>query len=236
MVMERLDLEKRDLKKLFKENNMHEGYVFEMNGKLVKISREFASDFNKVFASVRNNYGISVDQIEWLSSLRHNVKHSMLPNGVVSYDHTNIGVMYPRMFKGYDSFNNLHNEETSLMLRNMRSAASNNLELMEHGIYNCDLLNKNILYKGTDVQLIDLDGKYVRNAKNGRVSTVYSYFISEMYKIFQKKIASCHSKEEYVEIMKEMSSLFKAYNSRLDDAELPFEIIDEVESMKVLKR
>ena len=234
--MERLDLEKRDLKKLFKENNMHEGYVFEMNGRLIKISKEFASDFNRVFASIRSNYGINVDQIEWLSSLRSQIKHSMLPSGVVSYDHANIGVIYPRMFKGYDSFNELHEEDESLLLRNMTTAALNNLELMNNGIYNCDLLNKNILYKGRDVQLIDLDGKYVKDSRTGRVSTVYSYFISEMYKVFMSKIASCHSKEEYLEIMKEMKSLFKEYNTRLSEVDLPFEIIDKVEGMKVLSR
>ena len=232
--MERMDLEKRDLKKLFKENNMHEGYVFEMDGRLIKISKEFASDFNKVFASVRSNYGINVDQIEWLSSLRHIVKHSMLPSGIVSYDHTTIGVIYPKMFKGYDSFNELHEEDESLLLRNMRTATRNNIELMSRGIFNCDLLNKNILYKGKDVELIDLDGKYVRDSRTGRVSSVYSYYISEMYKIFKSKVASCHSKEEYLKIMKEMSSLFKYYSSQLSDMDMPYELTDRVERMRVL--
>ena len=100
---------------------------------------------------------------------------------------------------------------------------------MQNGIYNKDFINKNILYKGEDVQLIDLDGKYISN----EYCNTYEYFIDNLRTILMQKIRKGYSVKEFLEIMKEVDSIIKeGYNSSID---CPLQIVKKVEKMNVIK-
>ncbi len=229
--MKRISFDKKSFKKFLetaKVINNNGRYVFDVNGELIKINPVFLEDFYNSKKALHPSYGVNVDQIEWLSNLDYKVSSS-LPNGIVSFDHKNIGVIYPNIFYGYADFNKLPREEKLTFLNNLKTAINKHIELMQNGIYNKDFINKNILYKGEDVQLIDLDGKYISN----EYCNTYEYFIDNLRTILMQKIRKGYSVKEFLEIMKEVDSIIKeGYNSSID---CPLQIVKKVEKMNVIK-
>lgn len=57
------------------------------------------------------------------------------------------------------------------------------------GVYNYDLNVNNVLYNYNDVQLIDLDGKYIKIDFNNKVdyNRMYSYFLKQLKYILLSK-------------------------------------------------
>lgn len=57
------------------------------------------------------------------------------------------------------------------------------------GVYNYDLNVNNVLYYCNDVQLIDLDGKYIKIDFNNKVdyNRMYSYFLKQLKCILLSK-------------------------------------------------
>ena len=54
--------------------------------------------------------------------------------------------------------------------------------MINNGVYNYDLNVNNVLYNYNDVQLIDLDGKYIKIDFNNKVdyNRMYSYFLKQL--------------------------------------------------------
>ena len=160
--MERLELSKRDIKDLLKDKSKRISFnCFNYNGKLLKINIDFLDDFGKLGFPGLKNYGIDPYQIRCLSELQPYVSSS-LPCGTVYFKNTVIGVIYPKIFYDYQDFNQLNKEELIRFYSNIRKAVVKHIELISNDIYNTDLKNKNILYNGDNVELIDLDGKYIK--------------------------------------------------------------------------
>ena len=174
--------------------------------------------------------GINVYQIEWLSGVE--VQNSSLPEGVVFYHKMPIGVIYPHYFEGYDSFLELYKEDSDLILDNLTKAINYNLELIDHDIVNTDFCAKNILYSGTDVQLIDLSGKYItRGLYDDNYVSAYGYFMPDLYSIIYTKLVKLYGKEESKRIMLELR---KSVAGEID-REKPLEVVETVRKMRVLK-
>lgn len=61
--------------------------------------------------------------------------------------------------------------------------------MINNGVYNYDLNVNNVLYNYNDVQLIDLDGKYIKIDFNNKVdyNRMYSYFLKQLKCILLSK-------------------------------------------------
>ena len=61
--------------------------------------------------------------------------------------------------------------------------------MVNNGVYNYDLNVNNVLYNYNDVQLIDLDGKYIKIDFNNKVdyNRMYSYFLKQLKYILLSK-------------------------------------------------
>ncbi len=61
--------------------------------------------------------------------------------------------------------------------------------MINNGVYNYDLNVNNVLYYCNDVQLIDLDGKYIKIDFNNKVdyNRMYSYFLKQLKYILLSK-------------------------------------------------
>lgn len=61
--------------------------------------------------------------------------------------------------------------------------------MINNGVYNYDLNVNNVLYYCNDVQLIDLDGKYIKIDFNNKVdyNRMYSYFLKQLKCILLSK-------------------------------------------------
>ena len=230
--MIRDDISKKDYLKILK--SIKGGYIYNYNGKMIKFDKTFAGQMmTKKRINPSTTPDIKVDQIDWLSNIGRRIKYSYLPEGIISYEHTPVGVIYPRYFEGYDSLLELSNEDSDILLSNMRMAILNNIELTDNGIYNTDFAGKNVLYKDNDVELIDIDGKHVKRAENSNYNQAYGYFIPDMYRIIYEKLVRIYGKENSKEIANELRTLFKSYTYM--NRETPLEIMDEVEKMRILK-
>ena len=230
--MIREDISKREFRKMVKET--HGGYTYVKDGKFYKLDKDHAYNMYAKKRITTSYDEIKVDQIEWLSSLRWKVKHSYLPEGILTFEHTPIGIIYPHYFDGYSELLDCSSESTDVMLNNLRQAIINNLELTDNDIYNADFAGKNVLYKNSDVELIDLDGRHIKRSSYSNFTQVYSYFIPDLFRIFVDKLISQYGKEHTKELLTELRSAFpnpKNGFERLD----PLETIDRVEKMRILK-
>lgn len=199
------------------------------NDLFYKISRIYLYDLKTGYPNIRNY--VNYDQICDLVEKQSRIKKTSLPLGVITHHAVPIGVIY-KYHRGYNDFNTLSIENSDLILDNIRSAINNNLELMEHSIYNIDLCNKNILYNKNDVQLIDLDGKYIKFNKNA-LDEQYFYFINSIFRIINAKLRSLYDPHTVNKIMDEILDFYR-YETVLEK-EQPLKVVDKVEKMKILK-
>ena len=204
-------------------------YVYNDNGRMIKFDIKYLNEM-KQFKNVFSAFGdINPEQIEWLSNIQ--VRHSHLPQGVMYFDRVPVGVIYPYYFSGYNNLFHLTEEDSELLLDNLRSSIENNLELIDNGVVNYDFAAKNVLYSGKHVELIDLNGRHIKRGLFGDYSPAYSYFIPDIYKILTIKLIKLYGSEETKRILSEIKKM-TGYGV---DRETPNIILDNVEKMRVLK-
>lgn len=227
-------LDKKDIKELLKSAPVAGSFnVFEDNGGIIKIYKDPMFDLERYSTVIFPGSLVNEAQIRWLESKQMYITGSSLPNGIVYYERMPIGVTYPRYFEGYKNFYHLHKESVETMIRNFRTAIDKNMELIQNGIYNFDFTMHNILYKGNDVQLIDLEGKYVTDRLS--MARVYSYFVYGMMNEIYDKVREVYGEKESLVIIKELTKIVDKIpldNSSFDYAHT---VLDEVEKTQVLK-
>ena len=126
--MRREEISKRQFLRIIKELNG--GYIYNDHGRMIKFDLTYLSEMKKYRQLLSAFSSINVEQIEWLSNVR--VKNSHLPEGVVICDRTPVGVIYPHYFEGYKSLFHVSEEDSGLMIDNMKTAVDNNLEFDVH--------------------------------------------------------------------------------------------------------
>ena len=227
-------LDKKEIKELLKSAPVAGSFnVFEDNGGIIKIYKDPMFELERYATVIFPGSLVSEEQIHWLESKQSSITGSTLPNGIIYYEKLPIGVMYPKYFEGYKNFYHLHEESVETMIRNFRTAIDKNMELIQNGIYNFDFTMHNILYKGNDVQLIDLDGKYVTDKLS--VARVYSYFVYGMMNEIYDKVRELYGEKEALIIIKKLTKIVDTVpldNSSFDYAHT---VLDEVEKTQILK-
>ncbi len=233
--MKTVELSKRDVKSLIKQGSVNNGTIYLDDGKKYKLYRDFINDMMKAHMPTRGNYGVNRKQVELLCSKQRNVEHSTLPSGILTYDGIDVGVIYPRFFYGYKSFDELSKEDSILLLKNIRRAILNNEELFSNGIFVQELLGKDIIYSGEDVQIVDLDGKYIKTGESVPYVDMYTYFIKDIYRVIDEKLRyQCRGHaSEYSKHILELRDIIDALNTNLID--YPKRMIDEIEKRRILK-
>ena len=225
----------KDIKKLLSQKPVQDSCnVFQVENGIEKINRDVLFDiqrFHHVMFPIGN---VDEEQIKWLHEKQEKIELSQLPNGIIYYQEYPIGVMYPKYFKGYQKFSELYTEETSLLFKNLKQSVINNIELLENGIYNYDFTMSNILYNQEDVQLIDLDGKYI--SKHQSLQRVYSYYIIGMIGQIVKKIEMQYDEYSRELAYQELRNVLSRIPSIPMKIDYPILLLDEIEQRKILKR
>lgn len=229
MIEEKVGLFK--YRKMIKESN---DFILERDGRCYKLDPSAADEMLNHFKVSIDTSEIDPHQISWLSDKAKYIDHSYLPCGVLKYGINTVGVIYPKFFEGYKTFENLNKEDNLLIMKNLRKALLNNRELLNNDIYNTDFAFKNIMYKGNDVELVDLDGKCIKRSDNCSYAQVYSYYLHDLERLFKDRVSKDYSQEEKDKIINKYLPLFRniTYDMNMD---YPFEVLDEVEKVLVLK-
>lgn len=227
-------LNKKEIKKLLKNKPVPGTFNVYQNGcGIIKIYKDVMADLLK-YGTLLFPFGLAdPKQIEWLSGMQSKISGSRLPNGIVYFENYPIGVTYEEYFKGYSSFQNMSSEDFDLMLSNFRSSVDKNIELMSNGIYNQDLSMQNILYSSNNVELIDLDGKYIYPSLP--LAKVYSYYVYGMMKLIIDRVNLLYGEDEAKRVALEIKKIMKCYDKKIECIDYPHMIIDEVEKSCVLR-
>lgn len=225
--------DRREIKKLIKSKPVPGSFnIFENGCGIIKIYKDVMADLLS-YGTLIFPFGLAdPKQIEWLSSMQGRISCSTLPKGVVYYENYPIGVMYEKYFKGYVSFNKMHQESFDLMFSNFRSSVDKNIELMSNGIFNQDLGMQNILYSSNDVELIDLDGKYIYPELP--LAKVYSYYVYGMMKLIVDKVTLLHGEDEAKRVASEIKKIMKSFDKQIECFDYPHMVLDEVEKSCIL--
>lgn len=225
----------RDLKKLLSQKPVNDSCnVFKVGYGVEKINKDILFDLQRFYHIMMPVAQIDEEQIKWLCEKQENISSTTLPNGVIYYEQYPIGVMYPRCYEGYKSFNELYKEDTKLFLENLKQSVIKNIELINNGIYNYDFTMSNILFKGEDVQLIDLDGKYISKCES--VQRVYSYYMIGLINQIIKKIDSQYNKHEKELAIIELKAILSKIPSIPMQIDYPILILEEIQKAQILKR
>lgn len=236
--MKRVILSDKQFKDLTRGKNKYFCDPMHLNHYLFRVGDElYKFDVNFLY-NLKYGFKMDVDpgQIEMLCEKQKNVYKTRLPKGIVMYNSVVLGVIYD-YFDGYESFLSLHLEDLDLIFLNIRSAIDKNIELLDNDIYNVDFTSRNILYKGCDVELIDLDGRYIRNSKSSNVRSVYCYFLESIKAIFLGKLNGSCSLEEYSEFNREINYLCDCRKMGCNPSfDYPYDVVDKIEKSKILRR
>ena len=219
-------------KKIIKDAN---NYIYNdiETGKMIKLDKECANMMKK-----RNSINylfpqIDSSQIKHLSEKQIDINNTYLPSGVVYYNGFPVGVVYPYFFNNYNTFNDLYLEDSSLIIDNFKKSFFYNLELLNNNIYNTDLSFKNIMYKDNDVQLIDLDGRFIGDKDNSSYAQVYFYYLRDLRICVYDKLRAIYG-EISNEVIEEVNPIFDNMFCNIE-YDTPLKIIEEVEKKRVLK-
>lgn len=235
-IMKKVILDKKGLQQLLSNKSLSkEGNVFNVDDRLYKISKGYFFDILNDRRLAYNSREVNVEQIKWLSSMTGIVTKSRLPNGIIEYKDIPIGVIYPYCFEDYKDFNSLSSETSELILDNIRVATENTINLFEADIYNTDLVSKNILFQNKDVQLIDLDGKYIKNSLYADINDVYTYFLASAFEIIVKKLHQQYPDIDVKKIASEIRPLFLLKTQFVTPIDYPIQVINKIEKMRILK-
>ena len=202
-------------------------------GRMIKLDKDCADDMIKKYGVSVLSSKINENQISELSKKQISINNTSLPSGVMYFNNIPVGVIYPRFYNGYNTFEELYKEEPSLIIKNLKKAYYNNMELINNDICNKDFSFKNIMYKNDDVRLIDLDGKMIGNRINSTYTQLYYYYLEGIYYCIKKRLELLYG-DKSKEIVKELKSfiLSELSNIKIDT---PLYIIDEIEKKKILK-
>lgn len=236
--MKKVILSDKQFKELTKGKNKYfcdpkhlNHYLFRVDDELYKFDVNFLYNLKYGF-----KMDIDQNQIEMLCEKQKNIHKTKLPKGIVIYQNVVLGVIYD-YFDGYDSFLKLHLEDLNIIFLNIRSAIDKNIELLENDIYNVDFTSRNILYKGSNVELIDLDGRYIRNSMSSNVRSVYCYFLESIKSIFLEKLNGNCSLEEYSEFNRELNYLCDSRKMGSNPSfDYPYDVVDKIEKSRILKK
>ena len=235
--MKKIILSDRKFKELTKEKNKYFCDPSHLNHYLFRVGDElYKFDVNFLY-NLKYGFKMDIDpnQIEMLCEKQKSISKTRLPKGIVIYDNVCLGVIYD-FFEGYKSFLDLHLEDLDLIFSNIRSAIDKNIELLENDIYNVDFTSRNILYREANVELIDLDGRYIRSSKSSTVRSVYCYFLESIKAIFLENLYGKCSLEEYSEFVRELD--FLCDSRKMGDNpsfDYPYEVVDKIEKSRILK-
>ena len=213
------------------ENHIYHDKKTNMAYKLDKPSATEMKAHHKISV---NTPEINTRQIEMLSAKNQLVDHTYLPCGLVHYDLFPVAIIYPYYFEGYQTFEELYKEDSDTILERVARAYFNNRELLENDIYNKDFAFKNIMYKGSDVELVDLDGHHIGNSSNSTYRQVYSYFYRSLLRCIRLKLELLYGEhnEELYEAAREM--IARAIDEEEDIAR-PMQLLDEIQMKRILK-
>ena len=230
--MEEIKFKPKEVKQLMKEKRALDcnGYVFSEGEVLYKFYGMHLAECFRKFVSF-DMHPLDVEQIRILSHANAYVQKTQLPRGIIKIGDVPSGVFYD-YFEGYHSFNQLYKEDKARIFRNLRSAIEKNIELMQYGIYNTDLIGQNILFLGDDVQLIDLDGPYIKFDEY-YMKDVYYYFLRCILSVFESKLLTQYSKEDTEKIMEEIRPFF--FKRFVYDLDYPYTVVDKVESLRLIR-
>ena len=224
------DFNKKEYLKILKE--IRGGYIYNYNGKLIKFDKIYAGEM-LTRKRITSQFGtIKKDQIEWLSRLNGKV-NSSLPEGIIYYEGIPVGIIYPHYFEGYKNLLGVVDEDLSTFYDIITKATDNNLELIKNGVCNTDLAFKNVLYKDSDVQLIDLDGNHIKRSSDSNYTEAYYYFVKDLFLVIKNRLLKTYSKEETKEILSDLVQYFPNPNEFKYDT--PYEMLDAVKRSKILK-
>lgn len=148
-----------NLKKLLKTPMLgrgSEGSVYIKDDKVLKFANQFLYGS---LTSPKNIRYINLDIIDYYNRIQSKIKFTNLPTDIINYKHLSVGVVYP-YYREYKELSELYTESKDIFLEVLFKVVRNNMELLDNRIFNSDIQLSNILYKGKDVQLIDLDSKY----------------------------------------------------------------------------
>lgn len=231
--MKIISYNKKGIKELLSKHSTSVFNVFEVNGTTQKIYKDVMFDLEKYHRVVRPFSYANIDQLEWLSAQQAYIKSTSLPNGVIITDNYPVGVCYPKYFFDYENFHYLITKSPQLVLANLRQAVEKNIELMERGIHNYDFVFNNILFKGDDVQLIDIDGKYVSSYPSYR--RVYAYFLPEMIGLLYAIVNQQYDEKDAKKIINEFRERIEKINTKEIPIDYPCKILDELEKTQILR-
>lgn len=225
----------RDLKKLISQKPIGESCnVFKVDNGVEKINKDLLFDLRRFYHIMMPISLVDAEQIKWLHEKQENISSSKLPNGIIEFEHKPIGVIYPQYFENYKTFNEIYKEATDLFFENFKQAISKNIELMNNGIYNYDFTMGNILYKIDDVQLIDLDGKYI--SKRQDYHKVYLYFMMGLLTQIIKKIETEYDEYNQKLALAELRAILCSIPNQETKIDYPYQVLEEVEDAQILKR
>ena len=228
-----IDYNKREIKKLLSKNSTGVFNIFEVNGTTQKIYKDLMYELQK-YKRVITPYSLAdMEQIRWLSNQQMYIKSTQLPDGIIMNSDYPIGVSYPTYFFDYENFYALSSYSPDIVIHDLRLAVEKNIELMERGIYNYDFTFNNILFKGKDVQLIDIDGKYVTSMQS--YDRVYSYFTHQMMELLVSIIRQQYGFEEAKKVILELKERLKKIYASGITIDYPNRILDEIEKSQILK-
>jgi hypothetical protein len=235
--LKKVILSDKKFKELTKEKNKYFCDPKNLNHYLFRVGDElYKFDANFLY-NLKYGFKMNVDprQIEMLCDKQKYISKTKLPKGIVIYNDICLGVIYD-FFEGYSSFLDLHLEEFNLIFSNIRSAIDKNIELLENDIYNVDFTSRNILYKNSNVELIDLDGRYIRNSESSTIRSVYCYFLESIKSIFLEKMYGKCSLEEYSEFVREIGYLCDSRKMGANPSfDYPYDVVDEIEKSRILR-
>lgn len=230
--MEEIVFKPKDVKRLFKYGkSICEGKnIYHIGDDLLKFYiRDYSSRKGFYYDFFINM--VDKEQIEWLSSLRSLITSSKLPRGIISCQDEAVGVLYD-YFDGYVSFKELSSEDKELIFSNLKSAIEKNRELMMYGVFNTDLIAQNILYRGNDVELIDLDGRYVKGDYRF-APKVHSALLHTIYDVLSAKIETQYTADDLRRLKEELYYMMGMNSTVIE--RFPYDVVDKVEKAKIIK-
>jgi len=236
-----IELTKVELNNLILNSKPYfDDYIYLVGDKIYKFDPRFIISYksyylyNSLFSSNRPetmSTNIKKNQIRRINCKQKHIKQTNLPLGILTYQKNPIGVIY-KAYENYKNFNELHHETSNVILNNLRLAITKNNELIRHRIFNTDLAFRNILYDGENVELIDLDGRFIKSFAT--INDIYYIFFDDMFDMLRAKILTQYDEEELKHIKLRLYTLLKM-PKRLIDMNYPFRVIDKIETLKLLK-
>ena len=177
-----------------------EGTVYVDNDQAYKFSNTFLQ--GSLFSPKPINY-VNLDIIGYYNMVKNKVKFTNLPTQLIDYKRVTVGVIYP-YYQNYKPFSQLYLENNDLFLTKLYELVRNNIELLENGIFNGDIQNSNVLYNQNDLQIIDLDSKWI-NKDESYTNNVYYLLMMIKSVIHNKLLELGYNEKEIYKIIEDFN-------------------------------